>query len=396
MAKTKLVLFPGSGKSYEFASKIGDILSKDYGLGKRIYLSASGDEADRTDKGPYRPLFVGFFDDKDPRVEGGEDEVSNFNKQFVAVVNYLYEPESSASINDKFMETISMFYLLKNNASPLRKVLVAPYLPYVRAHSVDKYKNRGFIEADRLEMFVDMLAKAEVQDIFTIHHHSEKVIDYCKARGIRPHAKESFRNDKYIDPRKLGFGSDGKAGYVLDKLQPIVNEVKRLKQKADQEGKKFYVVVPDDSAETLVETLAIDSGIGYNLILNILKERIDAGIVSIKGLKDFCMPDPDDLRGSMCAIADDMTSSGNTQDEIGRFLKNKHGVGYVCGIVSHAACPDKAAVNNLRYIDDFIALDTIPQSTEKIKFLDSSADILAASLYRCFSREMAKLGERVN
>ncbi|MBU0535987.1 MAG: hypothetical protein KKE20_03415, partial [Nanoarchaeota archaeon] len=117
-AKTKLILFPSSGKSRDLAQSIGKILIEDYHLGERVQVlrpySAKefkdDPEVSNIPKGHHRPLVVDFFADGDPRVEGGEEEFQAMNRQYVAVVNYLYDPTSGRSINDQFLQTIAMLY----------------------------------------------------------------------------------------------------------------------------------------------------------------------------------------------------------------------------------------------------------------------------------------------
>ncbi|MBU0535609.1 MAG: hypothetical protein KKE20_01485, partial [Nanoarchaeota archaeon] len=163
-------------------------------------------------------------------------------------------------------------------------------------------------------------------------------------------------------------------------------------KEAEDAGRQFYVVVPDDGAENLVETLAVDSDVSYNHIINILKDRPDAGDVEIKGFKDFVHPES--LEGAVCAIADDMTSSGGTQEEIAKYLKNNYNISRAIGIVSHAVCPDSGPIESVKYVDEFIALDTVPQKISNVRFLEgSAAAILASSVLRSYRRAMAGTGD---
>lgn len=404
MRKTQLILWPAGGQSAELAKDIAGILTKDYKLDDRVrilnvltarkFRDATKDKA--IEKGPMRPLITDLFGDGDPRVEGGEPEFAELNGHYLAVVKYMFEPESDMSINDFIMQVMAVFYVVNDNCLPLRKALIAPYLPYLRSHSVDKYKQRGFVESDRLKMLADILALCKIDDLFMIHPHSEKIGDYCSDRGITVHMRDTFRNDVYVDYRKLGFSSRQEAKSVLERQQPIVNHVRKLREEAEKDGRKFYIIVPDEGAESLVETLARDAGIDYDFVLNILKERLEAGEVIIKGIKDFCNVIPENLRGANCVVCDDMTSSGDTLDKIAAYLKTTYQFHNVFGIVSHAAVDDKSRFQRLASIDRIFHTDSIPYTDlPKAEVIPCSADILAASLLRSFRRELAKKSERL-
>lgn len=399
---TKLILWAPDLKSRALAKDMEQILREDFRLGGRVQLANSlsdreASQSGKIEKGPLRPLVTDFFPDGDPRVEGGHPEFAEFDRHYVAVVRYMEAPFTGKSINDYFLHTASMFYALNDYSTPLRKALVAPYMPYIRAHSVDKYTEKGFDEADRLRLAADILHLCKIDDLFTIHPHSDKIEDYLRNRGITPHCKDTFRNDVYIDWRKLGFRSKEEAEPITKRLQPMVNEVKSLKKEAEESGKNFYMVVPDDGVEHMVVRLAIDAGIGFEWILNMLKDRFDAGDVRIVGRKDFCTitmnAAPEYMAGATAVVCDDMTSSGGTLEENAKYLKESLGFGKVYGLITHAPVHEEEKFERLVYIDEMIYDDTIPVQLPKSRVIKCSADILSASLYRSYSRELAKIKE---
>lgn len=395
-------MWPGIGHSVEVTNQIAEILRKDYKLEDRVQIfSAIPDKifeqqqkAKKIEKGPLRPIVTGFFGDGDPRIEGGLPEYEELNGHYLAVVQHMFQPGSGLSINDLLMYTMALFYAVNDYSKPLRKALISPYMPYLRAHSVDKYLQRGFGEADRMKMLSDILALCQLDDVFIIHPHSEKIGDYLSARGITPHLKETFRNYKYIDFRKLGFESRDESQAMLERQQPIVNEIKYLNLEAAQKQKNMYVIVPDEGAEHLVETLARDADIDYDRVGNILKERLEAGEVRIIGFKDFCNINHKEMEGSICAVCDDMTSSGDTLEKIAKFLKEEYKVSKVVGFVSHAAVDNKSKIEQLHYLDELVYTDTILHTNlPHTRVVVCSADIIAASLCRSYRRELAKLRE---
>jgi phosphoribosylpyrophosphate synthetase len=368
--QSKLLLIPGTGDSSELAKKIYVILKDTYDMGNSVEVFSTMKPKSvpkGTIKNHTHPFVAGSFPDKETQVDIGRNLLLDQARgKHVAIVKYLFTPRyPDKSVNDHHMEVRGILNVL-NNTEILQRTLVAPYLPYLRSHSIEAYAKRGFYQFDSLDLVVDDYHRGGLDSLICIDPHSEKLATACEKYGMTAHMISTFSDSKYINPAKLGLEGE-KAIDLLKKLQPFVEHYRTAKEAF---FKDIYFVSPDDGAERRIERFLRDCGLDWDHMGYRLKRR-DSLTTSTAMFKPFSTMEV--RKEGTYIILDDMLSSGGTADDLARELKEK-GAGRVELWCSHPLAPEREKVKNLKYIDSIVAIDTVKHDKHedlKIYYLEA-------------------------
>ncbi|MBW2965273.1 ribose-phosphate pyrophosphokinase-like domain-containing protein [Candidatus Woesearchaeota archaeon] len=387
--QSRLLLIPGTGDSPDLAERIQGILSETYGMGNSVEVHAPlrpGDVEKGTPKAHTYPLVVGSFNDGETRVDcGRNDLMDRIRGKHVAIVKYMFTPKREGiSINDHIMEVRGLLGLF-SNTDILQATLVAPYLPYLRSHSIEKYRKKGFFQFDSLKHMLNDFDHDGLGAIVCIDPHSDKLMELASQYGMRTPVVNPFESSIFVNPAKLGLNGN-QAADVLKKLQPWIEYFREV----STQYKNLYVVSADDGAETRVERFLVYckmfvqqelgwQNIGYR---DKFRATIEKAIATFKpfSLVNLSNVDPDGIY----IVPDDMFDSGGTCDDIAKSLKDA-GAKRVEAWITHPLAPDREKVKGLSYIDKIVALDTILHHNPEelnIHYIRASADLLAAQLYK--------------
>lgn len=206
-----------------------------------------------------------------------------------------------------------------------------------------------------------------------------------------------FESSVFINPRKLGLKKDD-ARVVKAKLQPFLEHYRQMKEKDAYKGKQVYFISPDGGAEMRVERFIAYAQafvddlppeevewdyMGYR---DKSRATIEGSAATFKHFSGVNLEniDPD----GVYIILDDMLSSGGTAEKLASALK-KEGAGCVELWCSHAVAPERDKVMKLEALDKIVVLDTILHDNPeelKLEYIEASADILAAELYKAHMR----------
>jgi phosphoribosylpyrophosphate synthetase len=404
----KMLLMPCSGEeTADLAAKIHQILINDYGLETDILPSLRRKEvASDTLKDHLHPLVSDYFVDMEANVDIGRNALKDVIRgKHIVLVEHLLTPvrftseftldgekyKQLVSVNDHLeaikgnLDIISK--LSRNSEDTIPRVtLAAPYLSYVRSHSIAKYEKRGFFQFDSLRKTLKEYRNDGLQSIVTIDPHSEIAGQIANELEIDFHGINPFQSARAINPWKLGL-SGTKAKEVMPRLRPFQEEFNKLKNKY---ANHLYIVSVDDGAEKRVENFAeraypeLSPEEVYSLILYLGKDRVTYANSSI-GIKPFSqiVLDKLDPEGTYVVI-DDMYSSGRTAGKAAKMLKDK-GAKRVEVWTTHAVTMPQQyeEANNRSYIDLVRCLDTVPQhSSLNIQYICATADLMSAELYK--------------
>ncbi len=396
MMDEKLILISGSGKSRQLAEEICPILENTYKLNGKIRLIASKSyeelsPEEKLNKNQKRPLVIGRFADGETRVECGTDIISSFRDAHIIFINYLFEPESELTINDKKEEIRAFGELLRHVR--VRKLTIAfPYPVYVRAHSTEKYEKKGLLQSNTLQRLAKDIYHVKAEwpnkiakvELITIDPHNPKLWIYCDLFGLEHKDMTPFQKD--IDYTKLSLDPllAGDQAELM-KLKPFYDYFSKNREKYSD----TVIIAADDGSEHKAKNFALALGLGFEKVCVIDKQRIDAGKVAIKGIKPYSLIQKNHLIGKTCIITDDLVSSGGTANEVTQFLKNDCKTGKVDLWVTHNVCtnPEKIRASSM---DEIVCMDTIPQDTPKVRKINGSADLLAACIYKSYKSEISK------
>ncbi len=388
MAEDKLFLVSGSGKSRQLTEEIYNLLKGVYKVGTaKLILSKTYNELsseEKQNKNNKRLLIIDRFPDGETRVECGTDLLNAFKDSHIIFVDYLLEPNSGFTVNDKKAEARAFGELLRHIT--LRKLTIAfPYPIYVRAHSAEKYEKVGLLQSNTLQRLAKDLYNVKEEwpnkiakvELITIDPHNPKLWIYCDLFGLEHKDMTPFQKD--IDYTKLGLNPETEEGKrELMNLKPFYNYF------VNNIGKynNAVIIAVDDGAEDRAKRFALALEMGFERVCVIDKERIDAGTVRIKGIKPYSSIQKEHLSGKTCIITDDMVSSGGTANEVTFFLK-QNGAKKVDLWVTHNVCtaPEKLVTS---LIDEIVCIDTVPQETPKVTALKGSANLLAACIYKSY------------
>ena len=297
---TKLLLIACSGEeTAKLTQDISTTLRKDYGLEGQVevLLAQRRVEIDKDMPKAHRHPFVGdYFPDAEVQVDIGASELKNtIRGKHVVLVEHLLTPcrkvtpedTQCVSVNDHVM-TVRGFLDVISNVETLQRTLVAPYLAYVRSHSVEKYRKRGFYQFDSLRKMLVDFQRDGLNAILTIDPHSEKAAQLAEELGMDYHASNPFQSARAINPYKLSLSGEN-AGKVLSRLRSFHERFAHLKE---QNAHHLYVVSVDDGTEhrteNFVERAFPRSSVEevYRLIVYFGKDRFSYGNTST-GIKPF-------------------------------------------------------------------------------------------------------------
>ncbi len=405
MITTKLLLIACSGN--ETASLAGNIyqaLIEDYGLEHQVELLLSERREDVPSDMPKahrHPLVGDFFADGEVQVDIGANMLKDLIRgKHIALVEHMLTPGrrmgreagQSVSVNDHHM-AIRGFLDVVSNVETLQRTLVVPYLAYVRSHSIEKYRKRGFFQFDSLRKMLLDYQKDGLNALICIDPHSAKALQIAGELGIDYHYFDPFRSGRAINPFKLGLSGD-KASEILRKLRPFHERLEQLKSR---DAQHLYSVSVDDGTEQRVENF-MDRGFPnysqekvYSRLAYLEKDRISYSQAPT-GFKPFSQINEKNIdpEGTFIII-DDMFASGGTSLKAASIFKEL-GCKRVEVWTSHAVTmPEQyEKANDRGVVDLVVCLDTIPQPDAlRVEFVPASANLLASELYKTHQKLVA-------
>jgi phosphoribosylpyrophosphate synthetase len=373
----------------ETAKEAFEVLERDYGL-ENITLILNRPitpEIRRLPKDTW-PFSYGSFSDGETRFEAGQRSIKDFlDSKHVVFVKHFYSPLSGNKINDNLMEFRCLGSLLnrarqKNVAIPKKFTLASPYLPYVRSHSIEKYEEIGFFQADTLDLITYDWNNAGVDEVIGIDPHSKKIWALLKNYEI------SYQHiDPFKDPGRKDWRLYGPYTADMDEEKRIENLVKicpfvqyYLENQEKYEG--FTLVQPDSGSYERVKEFAFNSSIGLENIIAFRKERDGEGKSRIIGIEHNSRIKDADIKGREFLIIDDLIASGGTGIDTARYLKDR-GAKRVHIWVSHNAGSDQTRLSQSEYIDSVVMIDTVRnKESEKFVYLKKSGMMIAGALYK--------------
>ncbi|PIN74901.1 hypothetical protein COV17_04500 [Candidatus Woesearchaeota archaeon CG10_big_fil_rev_8_21_14_0_10_36_11] len=406
-SQTKLLLVPCSGhETTELATEIFTILRRDYRLEDQVELLAPSRRKDvpkGTLKDHKHPLVSDFFADAEVQTDIGRNQLYDIIRgKHVALVEHLLTPNrlvyegdtQRVSVNDHVMAVRGLLDLLKNTET-LQRTLVAPYLTYVRSHSVDKYRIRGFFQFDSLHRMIHDWQKDGLGAILTIDPHSLKATQEAEDVGIDFHAINPFQSSRGINPYKLGLSAKT-AKDVLLRCRPYQERIRELKIR--KEG-HLYIVVVDEGTEKRCENFVerafpeLEPDEFYSLLLYFSSDRVSYGdkttlVQKFSQIREVNI----DPQGTYIII-DDMAASLGTANGKAQWIKQSGGENVHVELwTSHAVTMPQqhTKANDRTFIDRVVCLDTVPQHPDlNIEYITASADLLAAGLYKAHQKLVA-------
>ncbi|MDO8656476.1 MAG: ribose-phosphate pyrophosphokinase-like domain-containing protein [Nanoarchaeota archaeon] len=405
MIQTKLLLIPASGgETTQLAQQIHDILRIDYGMENQVEILESRRRSDidkDMPKAHRHPLVSDYFPDGEAQVDIGSNELKDVIRgKHVALVEHLLTParkmfpedEQKVSVNDH-LATVRGFLNVFKNGDTLQRTLVSPYLAYVRSHSIEKYRKRGFYQYDSLREMLQDLHKGGLDAINVIDPHSIKAQEIAEELGIDYHAANPFQSARAINPAKLGLSGD-KAKEVLKRLRPFQERFAKMKE---QKTPHLYLISVDDGTERRVENfierayLKLPPEEVYALLGYMGKDRISYEH-ALSRFKSFSKINESNIdKDGTYIMIDDMYASGKTTSVVAKIFKDL-GAQRVEVWTSHAVTMPMqyATANDRTSIDKVVSLDTVPQDSRlNIEYISSSADLLAAELYKTHQKLVA-------
>jgi phosphoribosylpyrophosphate synthetase len=398
----KLLLVPCSGdETLTLAERIFQILREDYGLqqGVEILKSSRRSEVNRdTIKDNRHPLVSDLFGDQEVQVDIGRNELKDVIRgKHIALVEHLLTPNRRVSENDTQLVSVNDhimavrgFLDLVGKVDTLQRTLVAPYLTYVRSHSIEKYEDRGFFQFDSLRKTLADYRGDGLKGLITIDPHSMKSAQIAEELGIDFHAINPFQSARAINPYKLGLTGE-RAKTVMQGLRPFQERFKTIKE---QNPDHLYVVSVDDGTEKRTENFTerafaeLSPEELYARLAYLDKDRISYEN-SIARFKHFSQINENNIdREGTYVIIDDMFASASTANKVATILK-RLGAEKVEVWTSHAITMynQHEKANDRTHIDSVVCLDTVPQHQGlNIEYLTATAGLMAAELYKAHQK----------
>jgi len=390
-SKNKLLIIPCAGhETAALAKEIFHILKKDYNLDDQVEFLDSSQRKEITSdtkKDHRHPLVTDYFPDLEVQVDIGRNDLKDLIRgKHIAIVEHLLTPHRNISVNDHIMSVRGLIDIIKKTETP-KITLVAPYLSYVRSHSIEKYEARGFYQFDSLRKTLQDYQRDGLNSILTIDPHSDKAEQIAKQLGMEYHWVNPFQSARAINPAKLGL-SDQKADEVIRKLRPYQERFDALKR---ENPNHLYCVSLDSGTEKRTENFIerafpeLPPAEVYTKLIYADKDRIsyENGVANFKPFSNQTI----DPQGTYIEI-DDMFASGDTSNKIAKMLKER-GAKQVENWVSHPVTTAEQfpKAKDRSYLDKVVALDTVPQTKElNIETIHASAHLLAAELYKDHQR----------
>ncbi|MBT6402165.1 ribose-phosphate pyrophosphokinase, partial [Candidatus Woesearchaeota archaeon] len=348
------------------------------------------------------PLVSDYFSDLEVQVDVGRNRLKDIIRgKHVALVEHLLTPNrlvgedetQIVGVNDHIM-TVRGFLDDISKVDTLKKTLVAPYLSYVRSHSIEKYEERGFFQFDSLRKTLSDYKGDKLNSLITIDPHSIKSAQIAENMGLEFHAINPFQSGRAIVPYKLGL-SGGKAKKIFKKLRPFQEKFANLRKRNKRNN--VYCVSVDDGTEKRTENFMeraypdLEPEELYSMIAFLDKDRVSYGN-SLAAFKHFSQINENNIdKEGTYVIIDDMFVSARTANDVSKILKQL-GANRVEVWTSHPVTSLKQhkTANDRTYIDHVVCLDTIPQSPDlNIEYINASADLLAAELYKSHQKLVA-------
>ncbi|MBS3134908.1 ribose-phosphate pyrophosphokinase [Candidatus Woesearchaeota archaeon] len=387
--QSRLLLVSGTGDSPKLAESIYRELRDSYQMRDSVQILTPR-RPDKVDvniiKNRTYPLVVGMFQDSETRVDVGRNELlDEIRGKHIAIIKYMYTPKRfpHMHVNDHMQEVKALLDVIKHTDT-LKRTLVAPYLPYLRSHSNEKYEKRGFYQYDSLTDMVESFSRKGLDGIICIDPHSDKIVEKGREYSINVNVIDPFQSSSHINPYKLGLNST--AEKVLLQLQPFLEHF--IRKKEELKDKKFVFISLDGGTERRTEQFLINGGLGWDDIMYMVKLRDSLGkpIFSIKGFSKINESSLD--KNSVYILPDDIIDSGGSAEGVARLLKSK-GVKQVELWCTHAVVPDRKKIEDLTQLDKILTLDTILHENPEeihIEYLNASSHLLAAEIFKAHMR----------
>ena len=237
------------------------------------------------------------------------------------------------------------------------------------------------------------LQKGGLEAINVIDPHSSKAQEIAEELGIDYHAANPFQSARAINPAKLGLSGD-KAKEVLKRLRPFQERFVKLKE---QKTPHLYLISVDDGTERRVENfierayLKLPPEEVYALLGYMGKDRVSY-TNALSRFKSFSKINESNIdKEGTYVMIDDMYASGKTTSIVAKIFKDL-GAQRVEVWTSHAVTMPMQylSANERTSIDKVVSLDTVPQDSRlDIEYINSSADLLTAELYKTHQKLVA-------
>ena len=406
-SKTKLLIIPCSGeKTIELAKNVTRILREDYDLEDKVEMLTSlrrSQVEKGTPKNHQHELVSDYFPDVEAQVDLGRNQLYDVIRgKHVALVEHMLTPHrfvvegqpQCISVNDHLM-TIRGYLDVINNTDTLQRSLLVPYLSYVRSHSIDKYKKKGFYQFDSLKTMMGDLQRGKLSTLITIDPHAKEASQIAESLGMDFHSINPFHSARAINPYKLGLSGD-KAKDVRKNLRPFQERFSKLREE-NKDG--LYVVVVDSGTESRCENFIeracpdLNPEEFFSLLVNFDKSRFTyEGTKTI--IKSFSPINRNNMNPEgTYIIIDDMAVSLGTANGAAKIVKKAtNGKARIELWTSHAVTMpiQHQKANDRTYIDQVVCLDTVPQHTDlNFEYINASAHLLASGLYKAHQKLVA-------
>ncbi|MBI5332400.1 MAG: ribose-phosphate pyrophosphokinase [Candidatus Aenigmarchaeota archaeon] len=399
----KLLLVPCSGgETSDLTRGILNALKHDHNLGEDVEILGSSRSITiekGTPKDNRYPLVVDYFDDGEVRADIGKNElIDTIRGRHVVLIEHLLTPDremfsdfigQKVSVNDH-VATVKGVLNLLSNTDALGRILVAPYLTYVRSHSVEKYREQEFFQFDSLNMFLKEFQNSKLDTLVTLDPHSDKAKQIAEEFGMYYHAANPFQSTRSLNPYKLGI-ADEKIDSVMNNLRPFH---KRFEEMKKEYGNRLYLVSVDDGTEGRVENFVdrcfaeLQPKEYYARVMYFDKRRValDKSEYKVKPFSKINRKNVD--KEGIYIIIDDMYASGGTACDVGEILK-KAGANRVEVWTSHVVTTPRQyeKSNNRPYIDALVCIDTVPRNDGlKVEYIPASTALLASEIYKAHQK----------
>lgn len=395
--RPKLLLISGLKDSRDLTERIYNILKEDYNMNDNVEIIQAlsrGEVQKGTLKDHKAPLVIDFFPDGEVQCDVGRNILKDVIRgKHIAIVQYLFNPinqgqKDYASLNDRFVNTIGILRNLDRNLKREElphSTLVAPYITYLRSHSIEKYEKSGFYQFDSLSFMVETYAKSRLNNMIGIDPHSMKIKDIASDFGMEFWDINPFQSGRSINPAKLGLVDRARIDSVMPRLRPFMTRFKRLKE---QDDNVTYLVSLDDGTENRCENFTNRAFENlenpYEMLAYILKERFSYDSSRVQ-FKPFSMINQTNIDpNGKYILLDDMFASGGSVNKVASMLKS-YGAKYVEAWVAHGVtAPSQVKkAKSMTSVDKVVCLDTVIQTPELgFDYIHASADLLAAELYK--------------
>jgi phosphoribosylpyrophosphate synthetase len=398
--RTKLLLIPCSGlETLDLTKDIYKILRNDYSLGDQVEYLGSNRQSEipkGTPKDHQHSLVDDYFPDKEIQTNIGRNELKDVIRgKHIALVEHLLTPNRKEGVNDHIMTVRGILDVVSRTETEYR-TLVAPYLTYVRSHSIEKYESQGFFQFDSLKKTLKDYKGDGLDAIITIDPHSEKAEQIAEALQMDFYAINPFQSARAINPAKLGLKGQ-KAKNISKRFRVFQDLYLTLKKKHNGH---LYGVSLDGGAERRSENFIerthpeLEPHQFYQLLAYLDKVRIsyEEKVVRFKSfsaihngtIEEEANIDPEGVYVGF----DDMWASGSTADEGAKLFKDKGAKRFEL-FVSHAITMEEQVTkaNGRKNIDKVTCLDTVPVHKDlNVEVIPASAQFLAAELYKAHQK----------